>query len=63
MGAYKTGDTKNFYANWNGDWAIWGGGSYKVSDKATLNLQLSYDGKEDFAAAVSVGMVRFQRSF
>lgn len=56
MGAYNTGDVKNFYANWNGDWAIWGGGSYKMSDMATLNLQLSYDEAEEFAAAAGVGM-------
>lgn len=56
MGGYNTGDVKNFYANWNGDWAVWGGGSYKMTDMATLNLQLSYDEKEEFAAAAGVGM-------
>lgn len=30
------------YKTWAGDWAVWAGGSYKFSDKATLNIQGSY---------------------
>lgn len=36
-------DKPNFYAPWLGDWAVWGGVSAKLNDKATFNAQLSYD--------------------
>ena len=47
-------DGLNFYGQWGGDWAIWGGASYKLSDKATLNGQLSYDDAENFSAVANV---------
>ncbi|MGC4025224.1 MAG: porin [Mesorhizobium sp.] len=31
------------YKPWNGNWAVWGGASYKFSEKATFNIQGSYD--------------------
>ena len=33
---------KNYYKPWNGNWAAWGGATYKASDKATLNLAVSW---------------------
>jgi len=47
-------DSPNFYAPWGGDWAVWGGASYKFNEKATFNAQVSYDEWEDFAAVVNV---------
>ncbi|MEP9388876.1 porin [Mesorhizobium sp. KR9-304] len=47
-------DSPNYYAGWGGDWAVWGGGTWKVNEKATINVQLSYDELEDFAAVANV---------
>ncbi|WP_274626638.1 porin [Arvimicrobium flavum] len=44
----------NFYKPWAGEWAVWGGATARVSDKAEVNLQLSYDDGEEFAAALDV---------
>lgn len=55
MGAWNSGDTANFYANWRGDWALWTGASVKLADSATLNAQVSLTEREDFAAAAGVG--------
>ena len=45
MGGYgtdKNNDT-NFYKLWDGNWAIWGGGTYKINEKTSFNVQASYD--------------------
>jgi len=47
-------DSPNFYAPWGGDWAVWGGGTWKFNEQTALNVQLSYDELEDFAAVVNV---------
>jgi hypothetical protein len=47
-------DSPNFYAPWGGEWAVWAGGSLKLSDKATFNVQASYDQVEDFAIVANV---------
>ncbi|WP_274629482.1 porin [Arvimicrobium flavum] len=44
----------NFYKPWGGEWAIWGGASAQVSDKAKVNLQLAYDDSEAFGASINV---------
>jgi hypothetical protein len=65
MGGYKSGadedfdgvlgaDRPNFYGSWSGDWAVWGGGTYTVSEQTRINLQLSYDEDENFAAVANV---------
>jgi hypothetical protein len=55
MGGWQSdADKPNFYGSWNGDWAVWGGGTAKLSEKATLNVQLSYTEAEDFAAVAGV---------
>jgi hypothetical protein len=66
MGAWNSADSddpisnagigggQNFYAPWNGDWAIWGGGAWKFSEKATGNLEIGYDEDEDFSVAANV---------
>jgi hypothetical protein len=47
-------DSPNYYAPWGGDWAVWGGMTWKAMEKATFNVQLSYDEMEDFAAVANV---------
>jgi hypothetical protein len=65
MGGYASGadddflgvddlDSPNYYGSWGGDWAVWGGGTYTVSEKAKINVQLSYDEAENFAAVANV---------
>ncbi|WP_353646455.1 porin [Mesorhizobium sp. WSM2239] len=44
----------NYYGNWGGEWAVWGGGTFTVSEKAKINVQLSYDELENFAAVANV---------
>ena len=44
----------NWYAQWNGDYGIWGGGTFKVNDKTKINAQVSYDEDENFAAVGNV---------
>jgi hypothetical protein len=49
-----TKDSPNYYAPWGGNWAVWGGGSFMLTDKATLNVQASYDEMEDFAVVANI---------
>jgi hypothetical protein len=55
MGGYKSdGDEANFYGSWNGDYAVWGGGSFTVTEKATVNAQVGYEDAGKIAAALNV---------
>jgi opacity protein-like surface antigen len=61
MGAWRSDgdnldnhDDSNFYASWAGDWIGWVGASYKFNEKATANLQVSYDEAEELAVAANV---------
>jgi hypothetical protein len=47
-------DLPNFYAPWGGSWAVWGGFTAGVTDKAAINVQLTYDDWEQFAAVANV---------
>lgn len=42
-------DNNNYYAQWNGDWALWGGVNVQVMDKLALYTQAAYDEDENFA--------------
>ncbi len=44
----------NRFATWYGDYALWGGVSAPLTEKLTLNTQLSYDEAENFAAVANV---------
>jgi len=55
MGGYKSDEANpNYYGQWAGDWAIWGGATAKVSDKADVNVQLAYDDGDNFSAVANV---------
>ncbi len=44
------GDVKNnAYAPWSGDWAVWLGASAAVTERVTLNAQVSFDDDDQFA--------------
>lgn len=56
MAGYSSDDNvaKNFYKPWVGKFAVWGGGSYAVNKKTSLNAQVSYTDDKDFAVAANV---------
>jgi len=56
MGGYGTDDNidRNFYKPWGGNWAVWGGGTYKVNEKTSLNAQVSYDDNKSLGVAANV---------
>jgi hypothetical protein len=66
MGGYGTDDNlsdpsyaipgrgRGFYKPWGGNWAVWGGGTYKFTDKASFNTQVSADDDKNFAIAANI---------
>ncbi|ANT49672.1 porin [Mesorhizobium amorphae] len=43
-----------FYKPWTGNFAVWGGGTYKFSSKVAFNTQVSYTDAKDFAVAANI---------
>ncbi|CAM5583299.1 Porin Omp2b [Mycolicibacterium aubagnense] len=56
MAGYGTDShvAKNFYKLWDGNWAVWGGGTYKFNEKTSFNIQASYDEGKTFGLAANV---------
>ncbi|MBZ9655064.1 porin [Phyllobacterium lublinensis] len=59
MGGYQSdfddADVVNqYYGAWYGDWALWAGASFKVTEKATINGQVAYEDEGTVAAALNV---------
>lgn len=56
MGGYGTDKNSavSFYKPWTGNWAVWGGGTYKINSKTAFNAQLSYTDAKDFAVAANI---------
>ncbi|TGQ56890.1 porin [Mesorhizobium sp. M1C.F.Ca.ET.193.01.1.1] len=67
MGGYGTDDNlrddagnvidahgRGFYKPWGGNWAVWGGGTYKFNEKTAFNLQASADDDKNYALAANV---------
>lgn len=56
MAGYGTDDNiaNSVYKPWGGNWAVWGGGSAKLSPKLAANLALAYDENENFAAVANL---------
>ena len=52
--AFDFANGRGFYKPWGGKWAFWAGGTYKFSDKASFNLQVSGDQWKDYAIAANV---------
>jgi len=42
------------YKPWGGNWAVWGGGTYKFNDKTSFNLQASADDDKNIALAANI---------
>ena len=45
---------RGFYKPWGGNWAVWGGGTYKFNEKTSFNLQASADDDKNYALAANV---------
>ncbi|MEO5760076.1 MAG: porin [Mesorhizobium sp.] len=66
MGGYGTDDNltdptnainakgRGFYKQWGGNWAIWGGGTYKINAKTSTNAQVSYDDWKNLGVAANI---------
>ncbi|MFB9981597.1 porin [Mesorhizobium kowhaii] len=66
MGGYGTDDNYNdatydqpaggrgFYKQWGGNWAVWGGGTYKFNEKTSFNAQVSADDWKNVGVAANV---------
>ncbi|ADV13927.1 porin [Mesorhizobium sp. M7A.F.Ca.US.014.04.1.1] len=61
MGGYGTNDNINDfgtgrtqYKPWGGNWAVWGGGTYKFNEKTSFNAQISYDDWKNLGVAANV---------
>jgi hypothetical protein len=44
----------NFYKVWDGNWAVWGGGTYKFNEKTSFNTQISYDEGKTLGVAANI---------
>jgi hypothetical protein len=45
---------RGFYKQWGGNWAIWGGGTYKFNEKTAFNAQVSNDDWKNLGIAANV---------
>lgn len=52
--SFDTDHDRNWYGQWEGDWAAWAGFAAKVSDKATVNGQGAYESEGTYAFALNV---------
>ena len=51
-GVYR--QVNSIYGDWGGDWAVWGGTTFKFNNKTSFNAQVAYDDTDTFAASVNV---------
>ncbi|ADV13948.1 MULTISPECIES: porin [Mesorhizobium] len=67
MGGYGSDDNLNdnlsnhvdangrgFYKMWGGNWAVWGGGTYKFNEKTSFNAQVSADDWKNVGVAANI---------
>ena len=52
FGVYR--QVNSIYGDWGGDWAVWGGTTFKFNKKASFNAQVAYDDTDTFAASINV---------
>ncbi|AZO42471.1 porin [Mesorhizobium sp. M7D.F.Ca.US.005.01.1.1] len=45
---------RGMYKQWGGNWAVWGGGTYKFNEKTSFNAQVSYDDWKNLGIAANV---------
>ncbi|MER8449626.1 porin [Mesorhizobium sp. M1428] len=56
MAGYGTDDNapRNYYKQWGGNWAVWGGGTYTINEKTSFNVQASYDEAKEAGVAANI---------
>ena len=56
MANYGTDDNinHNSFKNWDGNWALFGGATYKFNEKTSFNAQVSYDEGKDLGVAANI---------
>ncbi|RWC50185.1 MAG: porin, partial [Mesorhizobium sp.] len=61
MGGYGSDDNlvdfddgRGFYKQWGGNWAVWGGATYKFNEKTSFNAQVSYDEDQNLGVAANI---------
>ncbi|PWJ83839.1 porin-like protein [Mesorhizobium loti] len=45
---------RNFFKEWGGNWAVWGGGTYTINEKTRFNAQASYDEEKNLGLAANI---------
>jgi hypothetical protein len=50
-------DQGNYYAQWGGDWGLWVGAAWHISDRYTLNGEFDYNELGDYSFDVDVNVV------
>jgi hypothetical protein len=45
---------RGMYKPWGGNWAVWGGGTYKFNEKTSFNLQASADDDKNVGVAANI---------
>ena len=50
----RSSNGRGFYKQWGGNWAVWGGGTYKFNEKTSFNLQVSSDEGKNVGVAANV---------
>ena len=45
---------RGFYKQGGGNWAVWGGGTYKFNEKTSFNAQISYDDWKNLGVAANI---------
>jgi len=56
MAGYGSDDNlpRNFYKQWGGNWAVWGGGTFTINEKTSFNIQASYDEAKEAGVAANI---------
>jgi hypothetical protein len=54
LGGVNPDDGPNYYAPWGGEWAVWVGGAWQFTERATFNFELGYDDFSTFSVAANV---------
>ncbi|UXN05622.1 porin [Bartonella sp. HY761] len=52
LGVYR--QVNSIYGDWGGDWAVWGGGSYKFTPATSFNFQVAYEAARTFYATANI---------
>ena len=53
----RRSDDGNYYAQWGGEWGLWVGSAWHISDRYTLNGEFGYNELGDYSFDVDVNIV------